>query len=193
MVHPFLRNGRTHYGPSFARERQHDGGGRCHILDLADKEHYFNSGIMLIDLKRWRDEDVGAKAIACVKLCPERMLFADQCALNAVIHTRWLSLDPAWNVMRANLEEESAGRRRYVIDASRRAKKARIVHFNSTPKPSFYMCHHSARHEYNAYRRKTVWGRKSPSDYYSHNVIIKFLENKFPILLPFYVKSRRYI
>eukprot|EP01037_Dinobryon_pediforme_P005223 gene5223-5275_t len=169
-------------------------GGTRHALDLADRLHYFNSGVMLIDLKRWREEDVGARAVAYAKQYPEKMLMADQCALNAVLHQRWLAIDPRWNVMRAELGQELAeGHWRYNQDAKQKAAKAAIIHFNSLPKPSFFMCDHPTKPEYDTYRKRTAWAHSKPADQYPHNMIIKFLRSYAPLLLPPYLMLRRII
>ncbi len=52
---------------------------------------YFISGIMLIDLKAWKERDVGRESAACaVRYRPK---YPDQDALNAVLESRWHEFD----------------------------------------------------------------------------------------------------
>lgn len=56
---------------------------------------YFNSGVMVIDVAKWRSARVGERAM---ELC-ERSGLHDQRALNAVIGGDWVAVDATWNVM----------------------------------------------------------------------------------------------
>jgi lipopolysaccharide biosynthesis glycosyltransferase len=67
------------------------------IKDLPRVTEYFNAGILLIDLDRWREERISEKAYAYLKAHPN-LAFADQDALNFALDKRWKPLDPRWNV-----------------------------------------------------------------------------------------------
>ena len=93
----------------------------CASLSLPDTDDYFNAGVMLMDLeelraKKWIDQviDYGITAdhqrraevdegspreiyIYAMRY-PERLLFTDQDALNAVLYEHRLKLHPRWNV-----------------------------------------------------------------------------------------------
>jgi len=58
--------------------------------------NYFNAGVMLIDLDRWRNEQVSEKALAYMKQ-HHRTPFMDQDALNVVCDGQWKMLDRRWN------------------------------------------------------------------------------------------------
>jgi lipopolysaccharide biosynthesis glycosyltransferase len=64
---------------------------------LDPRAKYFNAGVMLLDLARWRDEDVCGQALAYLHRHRGRVWFMDQEALNAVLADRWGELDPRWN------------------------------------------------------------------------------------------------
>jgi lipopolysaccharide biosynthesis glycosyltransferase len=89
---------------------------------------YFNAGVLLIDLRAWRQERVGERAARYVAdRRPKRM---DQDALNAVVAGRWMQLDPIWNV--AN----HWYRTRWSQCRNRRLlRDARIVHYVGHRKP----------------------------------------------------------
>jgi len=68
-------------------------------LDLAPTDPsapYFNAGVLLVDLERWRRERVAER---CIDLLRRRRLrFIDQCAQNIVLSQRWKRLHPRWNL-----------------------------------------------------------------------------------------------
>ncbi len=65
-------------------------------LGLKPNTKYFNAGIMLIDLERWRAERVAPRAFAFVQRYRKTLQHYDQDALNAVLAGRWKQLDPRW-------------------------------------------------------------------------------------------------
>jgi lipopolysaccharide biosynthesis glycosyltransferase len=60
---------------------------------------YFNSGVMVLDLKAIRAERVFADALQYALDHPERCEFVDQDPLNAVLDGRWQVLDWRWNAV----------------------------------------------------------------------------------------------
>jgi lipopolysaccharide biosynthesis glycosyltransferase len=58
---------------------------------------YFNSGVMVLDLKAIRAERIFAQALRWGLDNPERCQLVDQDALNAVLDGRWQTLDWRWN------------------------------------------------------------------------------------------------
>ena len=59
---------------------------------------YFNSGVMLIDLRLWREKDIGnqTRKLLADKNIP--LPFPDQDALNFTLDGYWSAIDPVWNV-----------------------------------------------------------------------------------------------
>lgn len=66
-------------------------------LGLAPDQPYFNAGVMLIDLDRWREAEVERRAREYLDRYGERVLFYDQDALNGALATEWQPLEPRWN------------------------------------------------------------------------------------------------
>jgi lipopolysaccharide biosynthesis glycosyltransferase len=83
---------------------------------------YFNAGMMLIDLRRWRAENIADKAIDYANRHPERMVFWDQSTLNKVLYLRNRPIDPMWNFF-------------HWSDARKLSEPPRIVHYTTLPKP----------------------------------------------------------
>ncbi len=63
----------------------------------AESMCYFNSGLLLIDVKKWLNLDVTTKVLRFIEENPDKLRFHDQDALNAVLHDRWTLLHPKWN------------------------------------------------------------------------------------------------
>jgi lipopolysaccharide biosynthesis glycosyltransferase len=69
----------------------------CRRLCLRPGSGYFNSGVLLIDLKAWRQLNLIEIASNLMKNHPERIIYADQDVLNHQYQGNWLRLDQRWN------------------------------------------------------------------------------------------------
>ena len=65
-------------------------------LGLEPDTPYFNAGVLLIPLSRWRDEGVASAAVELVRT--KKLAYGDQDALNAAVKGQWLELSRCWNV-----------------------------------------------------------------------------------------------
>jgi len=78
------------------------------LLNIHVEGEYFNSGVMLIDIARWKSQGVTESAIDYLTAYPERILFVDQCALNAVLHQNWQRLPERFNLLFSYLPDDLA-------------------------------------------------------------------------------------
>jgi lipopolysaccharide biosynthesis glycosyltransferase len=69
------------------------------LLGITKEGEYFNSGVMLINIPRWKALAISEKAMAYLHHNPEKILFVDQCGLNAVLKGLWLKLPEKYNFM----------------------------------------------------------------------------------------------
>jgi lipopolysaccharide biosynthesis glycosyltransferase len=101
----------------------------CLRLGVPDDAPYFNAGVMLIDLPRWRSRDVSSRALSYLRDHRGRTDFFHQEALNAALWNDWRPLDPRWNLIAS-----IAGR---PYDPQRRTAPTDpgIVHFAGPFKP----------------------------------------------------------
>ena len=67
-------------------------------LPLSSGNSYFNSGVMVLDLKAMESEGILACALKFAKEKPELCAYVDQDALNVAAGGRWQVLDWRWNV-----------------------------------------------------------------------------------------------
>ncbi len=143
-------------------------------LALSAATTYFNSGVMLIDLKRWREAEVGSKTLAYCRDHEETLTYWDQCALNVVLAGRVCVLDWSWNFQTAHLS---------LIDESRRSEtlaKAKIVHFTTRFKPWMYCCIHPFAHRYWKILAQTPWRGYRPPDRTAANIAKRLLRQLLP-------------
>lgn len=95
--------------------------GVAHGIEFGDD--YFNTGVMVMDLMRWRAEGIAGRAIDYARAYPERMLLWDQSSLNVVLHLRNRPIDPIWNFFKLR-------------DARKLSGPPRIIHYTTLPKPT---------------------------------------------------------
>jgi lipopolysaccharide biosynthesis glycosyltransferase len=99
-------------------------------LGLLPETPYFNSGVMLIPLRRWREENVSRRALEL--LGTHCLKHADQCALNILAAGNWMTLSPRWNLQGGHLTGPGSlawvTEARGVLEEALRAPA--IIHYN---------------------------------------------------------------
>jgi lipopolysaccharide biosynthesis glycosyltransferase len=66
-------------------------------LGLNGLSPYFNTGLLLINTKKWRDSNVTDQIVATINANVKFANYPDQYGLNIVMADKWLKLDDAWN------------------------------------------------------------------------------------------------
>jgi len=140
-------------------------------LGMHPASKYFNSGVMLLNLDKWRRYCVKDRVIALTKEKPEAILFVDQCGLNAVVDGKWLELDPRFNcqsyIFASGLNENCL-----------KGNGAVIVHFTGSGKPWHMNNKHPYKKLYWEYRNKTPYRSNLPDDF-GFKTAIRYLTPKF--------------
>ncbi len=132
-------------------------------LGLARDRAYFNAGVMLLDLERWRAESLGARLLRYLETHAHAIRWWDQDALNAVLAGHWGELDPRWNQIpqvwepaAPETEAFPAALRELVI------RDPWIVHYSTWSKPWHWDCAHPARARFFAALDRTAWAGWRP-------------------------------
>jgi lipopolysaccharide biosynthesis glycosyltransferase len=131
-------------------------------LGLEPDAKYFNPGVMILDLARWREENITLKVIRYLTSQTEFVRWHDQDALNAVLAGRWRELDRVWNVTPYwDRPEHRLGSNVDIL------QRVRILHFLSDAKPWLPGYEHRGHLKlFQAYLRRTDWaGEASGRDY----------------------------
>lgn len=122
-------------------------------LGLGKNTKYFNSGLLLLNLKEWRKKRHTEQILKCIRTNKKHVLFPDQYGLNVVFAEHWLELDPHWNT--------------YVTE---NCENPFIIHFVGE-KPIFanYYFSKKYRERFYHYLDKTPWkGFKVYNKYWWH-------------------------
>lgn len=68
-------------------------------LGLSGDREYFNSGVMVLDLEKCREQRIFERCTSFLAERPQHVKFWDQDALNWVVGDDWLRLDHRWNTL----------------------------------------------------------------------------------------------
>ncbi len=159
------------------------GSTRCPMFAIPETAGYFNSGVLLIDLARWRKTNAFDRLMAFIQANHARLIDPDQDALNAVLHHDRMPLDPIWNVI-TPFYFPYHDLRLTAAEVERVRRQARILHFNGASKPWSYFCRHPRRDAYWHALRLTPWRDFQPLD----RTVFNRLRRSISMLLPGWLK-----
>ena len=128
-------------------------------LGIPSDSKYFNSGVLVFNLQRWRDRNITAEMLAYLKNNREYIIWHDQDVLNGVLVGRWGELDPRWNqtqgIYNYNSWEESPFSETVYNNI---LKDPYIIHFASRSKPwNDNQNNHPQRSLFFQYLDMTAW------------------------------------
>lgn len=141
-------------------------------LGLAPEDHMLNSGVMLIDLRRWRSQAVEDRLIEFIVRKKGRVQQGDQGVLNAVLSRDTLYFAPRFNAVTCffdlNYEDMLRMRKppscysKQELDEALRAPV--IVHFTSSflsKRPWMRGCGHVYAAEWLRYKAESPWANQA--------------------------------
>ncbi len=132
-------------------------------LGLAEDAEYFNGGLLVIDVKRWRQERLVNEFLQCLSNHRDHVLWWDQYALNVVLAGRWRGLDLRWNQGAHLFRYPTAAKSPFdQVTFGQLQCDPWIVHFCSPAKPWHYFCHHPATEAFQQCLKRTEWCDWSP-------------------------------
>ncbi|XEO94099.1 glycosyltransferase [Latilactobacillus sakei] len=143
-----------------------DAGFHQRLEKMAIKCHstrYFNSGMMLMDLKKWRQQAITEKTLDFINHHPEKLRFHDQDALNAVLHDQWLHLHPKWNAQTNIIMDKITPPQRLQQQFIEAKKAPAIVHFCGHEKPWHAVSTHPFTPQYRYYRHRFLKPKRQAS------------------------------
>lgn len=139
--------------------------GVSHHKDLGMQLHskYFNSEVMLLNLEKWRRENLKDRVISFVKENPEVIRFVDQCGLNGVVDGEWIELDKKYNCLTGMLSARS-------LNICHAPQLPVVVHYTGSSKPWHLNNKHPYKKLYWHYRNQTPYRSLFPDDFSLSNV-----------------------
>lgn len=90
-------------------------------IRLPKKYKYFNSGVMLMNLEKWRKNKTSQRILQFIRRHSSKIMWWDQDALNAVLYNKWFELGYTWNFQVYRMKHIRI--------------QPKIIHFNTDVKP----------------------------------------------------------
>jgi len=128
---------------------------------------YFNSGILYINLDKWRKENVSQKAIDFTQKYIDFLKWPDQDVLNILFQGKWGKLHPRFNLMSNFFSDNIID-----LEIAEGLNKPAIIHFTGSSKP----WHLFNKHPYKKIYWKYLW--KTPYRFYVPEDIFKIIRHK---------------
>ncbi|MDO4787542.1 MAG: glycosyltransferase family 8 protein [Johnsonella sp.] len=134
-------------------------------IGLGRNWKYFNSGVLLIDMERWRREGIKDRILAYYENIRARSIFADQDAINGALAGRIAVLSPEYNFFSNykywKYEELLRISPYYRIISKQRYESARshpvIIHFAGEERPWNKGCMNYYKRAYDKYKERSLW------------------------------------
>lgn len=125
-------------------------------LGIPADAKYFNAGVMLLDLDRWRADRVSQRVLDYLRRFGDSVFFWDQEGLNAVLAGKWGELDPRWNC------NASVPPRRRVRRTAGASEPPWIIHWAGYLKPWRYPGKDPEKLRYFEFLDMTAWAGWRP-------------------------------
>ena len=139
----------------------------CHDHGYQHGE-YFNAGIMLIDLEKWRSSDIINLGRIFAREHPDRMRHWDQDVLNHVFYGDWLAIGDRWNACPHLFGLTHGYDDSYSYSPSEKLaiSDPAIVHFAGPGpvKPWNARCRHPLKQSYLEAKAETPWANQPLDD-----------------------------
>lgn len=163
-------------------------------LGMEDQQPYFNSGVLLVDLRAWRAEGTEATILHYYRDMGGNLVAPDQDAINGALPGRILMLEPRYNYGSVQLYYPWRAQRKMAAptpfmseaDYRRGTEKPAIVHFLGEERPWRAGNRHPYTPVYERYLAQTPW-KDTPKDegwrtYYRCFGLFNRVTRPFPML-----------
>lgn len=141
-------------------------------LNMSSESKYFNSGVMLLNNKAFREDEIAERTIEFIQKNPRVIKFVDQCGLNSVINGRWASIHPKYNQQTIFFDNSFDKLSAYfsvkeIIDSK---INPIIIHYTGSSKPWHLSNQHPFKNLYWKYRNQTIF-----KSYFSDDLSVKII------------------
>ena len=122
-------------------------------LMMSEELGYFNAGVLLINLKYWRENDVTKRLLNFIKCHFTLIKQHDQDTLNSVLQTETQSISYRWNFLPLFYSVKNPVFPSHVV--YEKDVEPSVIHYVCAPKPWDYGCNNPYRCEYDKYLQLT--------------------------------------
>lgn len=143
-------------------------------LGIPFNKEYINSGVLLINLKYWREHNLTDKCLSYIDKNKKNIVQHDQDVLNAVLNGNIKQLPLKYNFQTGFLFKNV-----YPFDdkvkneISDTAYNPTVIHYTTIRKPWVKRCQHPYRNHFHYYRKKSLWKNTTMID--SDSLKAKFI------------------
>lgn len=124
---------------------------------------YFNSGVMLINVQKWREKRVEEKIIQFLLNIQAQNEYPDQNGLNGILFNQWGELDPRWNRISHFFRYPAYNKSPFSKEIFNQIKfDPYIIHFVSSYKPWYWGNYPIGAKLFFKYLDKTCWKGTRP-------------------------------
>lgn len=127
------------------------------VLKYPVEYSYFNSGVMLINLKKWREEALYDRAMNFISANKEFLMLHDQDVLNALLYNDRKFISIRWNIMDFFLFAQPDVQKRRILDWESSIQNPAIIHFTGKRKPWLRSCDSPYRSLYVRLAKRYKW------------------------------------
>lgn len=126
-------------------------------------KNYCNAGVILLNLKKWREDNITELFFTWMQQNEDKILLHDQDIINSTLQDRILKLDKCWNVQISKYDSSK--------EFVKLLPKAKIIHYVGKHKPWHTDFKQYAKNEYFKYLKLTDW--KNYEDVYRTKILSK--------------------
>lgn len=126
-------------------------------LNMPKEAVCFNAGVMLMNLKKWRKEDIASRVIDYIVNNQTKIKYWDQDALNAVLYDDYLLISNKWNLLYNFFLFDAERLTLSQSELNKLVKNPCIIHYNTASKPWHKEDKHPYKHRYVYYLSQTPW------------------------------------
>ncbi len=126
-------------------------------LNMPEGSLYFCSGLLLINLTKWRKSNITKKIIDFIENNQDKIQMWDQDSLNSILCGNWLPLSLIWNQQTYFFDDDFYKKFRHRQDFMEARDRPSIIHYTSSHKPWHYISIHPYKEEYFRYLALTPW------------------------------------
>lgn len=127
------------------------------VLKYPVEYSYFNSGVMLVNLKKWRENALYERAMKFISANKELIMLHDQDVLNALLYKERKFISIRWNLMDFFLFARPDVQERRLLDWKLAIQRPAIIHFTGKRKPWLRNCDSPYRNQYIKLARQFGW------------------------------------
>lgn len=130
---------------------------KAEVIGLPENEAYFNSGVLLINLKQWREKNYTEQILEVIN--KNSFPHHDQDALNKIFMKNWLQIDLRWNIIPPvfNLFTKILLNKTFRSEAIQAKKNPGIIHYAGRYKPWEFTLHKGFNDMYYKYLKQTAF------------------------------------